>query len=195
MKLKSLPKEKRNSLILVGLLTAGASTALALGLIRPQYQHIAGLAKKRAAAQVTLAQMKEASKHADEVQAQAAQAQQTVAQAEQGLASGDLYDWVINTLRQFKARYQVDILQFGPISPPGPVNLLPAFPYQQATLSIVGTACFHDLGLFLADFENAFPDMRVVNLALEPTASAGPEPTEKLAFRIDLITLIKSNPS
>ena len=37
------------------------------------------------------------------------------------------------------------------------VNLLPNFPYKQATLTVAGTAHFHDLGRFLADFENQIP--------------------------------------
>jgi hypothetical protein len=195
MKLKHLPKEKRQALLLVGVLTAGAIAGLGLGLIRPQYQRLAELAKTHDDAEAKLAQMKEAAKHANEVEAEAAAAEQALVQAEKGVASGDLYDWIINTVRQFRAGYQVDILQFSPISTVAPVNLLPGVPYKQASLSVVGTAYFHDFGRFVADFENAFPNIRVVNLVLEPSPSAGPGLAEKLSFRIDLITLVKPNPS
>lgn len=195
MKLKRLPKEKRNALVLVALLTVGTVAGLGLGLIRPQYEHLAKLRQSQAAAKAKLAQMKDASKHTDDIEAQAAQAEQALGQAEKGMATGDLYDWVINTVRQFKAGYQVEILQIGTPTPPAPVNLLPGIPYLQSTLSVVGTAHFHDLGRFLAEFENAFPDIRLVNLSLEPAALTGAGAAEKLYFKLDLVTLVKINPA
>jgi len=73
------------------------------------------------------------------------------------------------------------------------VNLLANFPYKQTTLSVAGSAHYHDLGRFLADFENRFPHIRVSNLSLDLDAAAA-EP-ETLSFRMDIIALVKSNPS
>jgi hypothetical protein len=196
MKMKQLPKEKRDMLLLAILLVAGIVAALGFGLIRPQFRRLTSLAAAHKAAEAKLVEMKDAAKHAGEVEAEAAAAEQMLAEAEKGIASGDVYDWVINTVRDFKAKggYQVDILQFSPISAQGTVNLLPGVPYKQATLSVVGSAHFHDFGRFIADFENAFPNMRVINLGLEPSA-AGVGLTEKLSFRMDLVTLVKSSAS
>ena len=44
---KKLPKEKRNELILVVVITIGVLAALGFGLIRPQYGVLADLAKKK----------------------------------------------------------------------------------------------------------------------------------------------------
>src|ERR1035438_10300939 len=44
--------------------------------------------------------------------------------------------WVVNTLRDFKAKYKVNIPQFNPIGPTTEVNLMPNFPYKQTTLSV-----------------------------------------------------------
>jgi hypothetical protein len=196
MKMKQLPKEKRDALILTVVLIAAVLAGLGFGLIRPQFRQLASLAAAHKAAETKLAEMKDAAKHASEVEAEVAAAEQMLAEAEKGIASGDVYDWVINTVRDFKAKgaYQVDILQFSPIGAQGPVNLLPGVPYKQASLSVVGSAYFHDFGRFIADFENTFPNLRVVNLTLEPS-TLGAGGTEKLSFKIDLVTLVRSNPS
>jgi len=58
-----------------------------------------------------------------------------------------------------------------------------------------GTAYYHDLGKFIADFENAFPYVRLLNLEMEPVGlpspASNPEEQEKLSFKMDIVTLIK----
>jgi hypothetical protein len=79
---------------------------------------------------------------------------------------------------------------------PTEVGALPRFPYKAALFNVRGTAYFHDLGKFLADFENSFPYIRVQNLELEPAASSSATSTgdaEKLAFRMEIVTLINPN--
>ena len=106
------------------------------------------------------------------------------------MASGDLYSWTYNTLRQFKQQYKVEIPEIGhPVV--GAVDLLPAFPYQQLSFSITGKAYYHDLGKFVADFENAFPHARVTDLVIVPVGGE----TEELSFRMDIIALVKPNAS
>ena len=74
------------------------------------------------------------------------------------------------------------------------MDLLPSFPYKQIQFTINGTAYYHDLGKFIADFENNFPHARMVNLVIEP-ASGADSSNEKLSFRMDIIALVKPNPS
>ena len=115
---------------------------------------------------------------------------------ESDLATGDLYAWVINTLRAFKLRYKVDVPQFSPIGPVVDMTLLPDFPYKQATLTIAGTAHFHAFGHFLADFENEFPHIRVVNLRLDANPSlAGGQEQELVSFTMEIVTLVKPTQS
>ncbi|HTQ49209.1 MAG TPA: GspMb/PilO family protein, partial [Candidatus Acidoferrales bacterium] len=66
------------------------------------------------------------------------------------------------------------------------------FPFKEIRVTISGTAYYHELGKFLADFENSFPHIRVVNLALEPV-NATEAGNEKLSFRMDIIALVKPN--
>src|SRR5205809_61414 len=65
---------------------------------------------------------------------------------------------------------------------------------KQASYGIGGTAYFHDLGKFVADFENQYPYFRLVNLDIFPEVGSGSsdkEPRERLAFKMDIITLIR----
>lgn len=55
---------------------------------------------------------------------------------------------------------------------------------------VSGTAYFHDLGKFVAAFENAFPHARIVNLLVNPASSSE---DETLSFQMDIIELIKPN--
>jgi hypothetical protein len=70
------------------------------------------------------------------------------------------------------------------------MDLLPSFPFKQVKFTITGTSYYHDLGKFIADFENTFPHIRVVNLQLQPAQAAGGD--EKISFKMDVIALVKS---
>jgi hypothetical protein len=56
----------------------------------------------------------------------------------------------------------------------------------------MGTGYFHDIGKFIADLENKFPHMRVVNLAIDPSNAQGAG-LEKLSFRMEIVALVKPN--
>jgi hypothetical protein len=193
MKLGKLSKEKRNQLILVVLGTAAVLGGLGFGLVKLQYDKLRDLDAKTAAAEIQLKKMEDAVKRVDLAEKVFAQASQSLTEKESGMPTGDLYSWMYTHLRQFQKNYKVEIPQVSPISTPVEVNLIPEFPYKQATMQIGGTACYHDLGQFLADFENAFPLVRVANLTIDLNRSPAAGDREKLAFKLDLITLVKSD--
>jgi Tfp pilus assembly protein PilO len=108
------------------------------------------------------------------------------------MATGDLLSWTINTLRQFKLAYKIDLAQFSQIDGPRDTSAIADFPYQQATLTVAGAGRYHDLGRFFADFENQFPYIRLQNLSIEPAPSSqASEEKEKLSFRMDVVSLVK----
>src|SRR5207302_11168830 len=148
---------------------------LGFGLIRFQYDNLDHLALTDAAAKRKLAEMRDAVNNAAKYEASVTESRKKLAELETDMATGDLYAWVINTLRTFKVPYRVDIPQYSPIGPVVDMSLLPDFPYKQATLTVAGTAHFHDFGRFLADFENEFPHIRILNLKLDanPSLAAG----------------------
>ena len=195
MNLRKLPREKRNKLFAVVAGTLVTLAGLYFGLIQYQEQNLVHLAQKKVAVEARHKQVLDAIKHAHQIETDLATAKTTLAEAEIDIASGDLYSWVVNTLRDFKAKYKVNIPQFNPIGPTTEVNLMPNFPYKQTTLSVAGTAHFHDFGRFLADLENQFPHVRVLNLNLELNQSPVAEEQEMVSFKLDIVTLVKTNPS
>lgn len=197
MKFSKLPKEKRNHLLLVGLVTLTALSGMGFGLIKSQFRNLSNLAEKQSAADLKLQKMRESIKNADRIKAELAQVRNGLVGQETGMASGDLYAWAIRTIGDFKARYKdkIDIPKINPSGETVDVNLLPKFPYKQATFTVTGTAFFHDLGQFVADLENSHPLIRVVNLDIDQGGGALAKEKEKLAFRIDVVALVNPNPS
>jgi Tfp pilus assembly protein PilO len=112
-------------------------------------------------------------------------------QAEIDVATGDVNAWTYDTMRQFKADYQVDIPSIGQPTQ-SEVDLIPKFPYKQINFSIFGSGYYRDIGKFIADFENKYPHMRVINLVIEPASDAESKP-EKLSFRMQIAALVKPN--
>jgi Tfp pilus assembly protein PilO len=187
-----MTKQKRIQLIGLILATLVVLGGLGYGLIRWQYDNLQVLARKKSEDDSKLRLMETTVRNAEQIEADLAETSQALAEKEATMASGDLYSWSINTMKRFKTGYKVEIPQFGPISQATEVNLLPSFPYKQATLNIGGKAYYHDLGSFITDFENQFPFMRGVNLALDLDPSQATGDREKLSFKMDIITLVKS---
>jgi hypothetical protein len=190
----NMSKEKRNQLMLVAIITAAVLAVIGLMLIHPQLQTLSQIKANTKSAQFKLDQIKTTIKHTDAAEAELAEVSNTLSDAEKDMASGDVYAWTYDTLRRFKTSYQVDIPQIGQPTI-SDVDLLPNFPYQQVKFTINGTAYYHDLGKFIAAFENKFPHIRIVNLTVDPVPAGTDESTEKLSFRMDLIALIKPNSS
>ncbi len=193
MKLGRLTKEKRTQLILVTLVVVGLMIGLGFGLIQSQYSKLGGLADRKATATQKLAQMQDAVKNSKRLEADLVESKKKLVELESDAASGDLYSWMINTIRRFKQAHKVEIPQFGQLGAVSDVSLLPDFPYKQVSLTVAGSAHFHDFGRFLADFENQFPHVRVLNLTLD--VDAAPQDQEMLAFKMEIVTLVKPTQS
>ncbi len=193
--MNKLSSEKRKKLVLVALVTAAAVAGVGYGLIKPEYRRRATLAAAKAVAERKLEQMKQTIESADLIEAQLGETKKQLDRIEEGMASGDLYSWAINTIRQFKLPYRVDIPQFSQIDGPREMSMLAGFPYKQAALTIGGTATFNDLGKFISDFENQFPYCRIMNLTLEPTSGLVSSDRDRLSFRMTIAALVKPGAS
>lgn len=192
--MKKLPKEKRDKLIVVIVVTAVTMSSLWFGLIDYQKSRLTTIAVKKKNLERKVAEVENAIRNASTLDTQVEAESQKLAEMEENMASGDLYSWMVNTLRQFKLSYKVDIPQFSTITT-ADMNMLPKFPYKQATMTINGTAYFHDLGSFIADFENRFPEIRIQNLDIQPASGLTQGDREKLSFKMDIVALIKSGAS
>lgn len=183
-----ISKTKRNQLLLIFLCTVAVLTLMWLELIQPRYRVLAQVDKRQKAAETKLDGIQNAIKHSQAVTAELDHVTQTLSHAESDLATGDLYSWTYNTIRRFKAPYRVNIPDIGHPDVET-MDLLPSFPFKQVKFTVTGTAYYQDFGQFIADFENTFPHIRVVNLQLQPAqASSG---DEELSFKMDIIALVK----
>jgi len=191
MNFKKLSKEKRQQLVVVVALTLGILGALGFFLIKGGYEKLNQLSYKKKTAQEKLEQMQKLVEHTKTVETVFAETQEALAEREKGMASGDLYSWMHGALRKFQRGYKVEIPQIGAVSATTDMNLIPKFPYKQATLSVAGTAYYHELGRFVADLENTFPLLRIANLTLELNPTPTANERDKLAFKMDIVTLVK----
>jgi Tfp pilus assembly protein PilO len=190
--MNKISKEKRSQMFMALLLTAGVIAGLWFGLISYQKSKSEQLAKKINALDDQIKLVQKTVAEANKVGADLQGCTEKLDAIENSMASGDLFSWMVSTLKQFNvASYKVEVPQYGaPIV--ADVNMIPSFPYRQATVAVGGMAYYYDLGKFIADLENHFPYMRVQNLTLEPAQGGNSDEKEKLNFRMEVVALVKS---
>jgi hypothetical protein len=196
--MKNLSKDKRDRLILIAMGTVAALAGLWYGMLAPQRKLLSELTRKTAEETSRVANAQRLVSSTGDIQKDLEATSARLKAVEQTMASGDMYSWVIFTVNKFKANYTVEIPHFSR-EIPSEVGLLPNFPYRAVTFNIRGTAYYHDFGRFVADFENAFPYIRVQNIEMEPvfnpnsSASSNPTDPEKLSFRMEIVALVNPN--
>lgn len=206
--MKNLPKEKKERLILIAVGTIVLMVGVYYGVIRSQRESLDVLARKKVDEENRIASSQRMAATLNELQAKLASSQKDLSSIENTMASGDMYSWIILTMNSFKENggYKVEIPQFSR-EVTTDVGVMARFPYRAAVFHLRGTAFYHDFGKFVADFENTFPYMRIQNIFLEPAgstaasalgtpgAAAGAAPVgedaEKLAFKMEIVTLVK----
>ena len=167
--MNKLPKEKRDRIILVVLGTVFLITGVWFGLIKSQRGTLEKYTTDNVQAQEKVTNAKRRIEKEKQIQADLDLAGQGLKTIEDEMASGDLYSWLIVTLNKFRIPYTntVEIPNFSRETV-AEVLLIPNFPYKAATFTIRGTAYYHELGRFVADFENTFLHIRLLNLEMEP---------------------------
>lgn len=194
--LRKLKPEQRNRLLLTAGGTLLAAAALYFVLINSQ---VANLKAEKDTASQCEDKLKEARrllKMAADYEAELRDTTARLAAIEATLAppNADLYAWMIKLLMQFKEDRKVDILHVSRETLVD-VGILPVFPYQAIQTTVNGLGQYHEIGRFLADFENRYPYFRVQNLELRPaTGTQSPEDREKLEFKLELVALVAKSP-
>lgn len=191
MNWSKLPKEKRNQLVLVVIVTLAMMVALGYGLVRMQYDDLGATHRKQDAAASKLQLMQDTIKKASQITADLAKAEETLTQQENEMVTGDPTSWFLTTIRGFnKPAYQVSIPSFSTILVDD-MKMLAKFPYKQVTITVGGTGHYHDIGKFISEFENEFPHIRVVNVEITPVSEQSAGEKERLNFKMDIVALIK----
>jgi hypothetical protein len=189
--MNKISKEKRNQLALTVVIILLIATGLYSGLIRFQQARLRDLGLEKLKADRKSNQINETTRSSVKIEADLVEVSKQLAIRENDMAADDLYASMINLIRNFKEPYQVDIKQFTSKGM-ADMNLFPKYPYKQFTVSLVGSAYYHDIGKFIADFENRFRSTRILNLDLVPETS---QDKEKLIFRMDIVSLVKPSGS
>jgi Tfp pilus assembly protein PilO len=187
--MKRLSPEKRNQLIMVIVATLALIGMVYFFLIGPQINENRKLHAAVETKEARLKDIKRAIAEAGDNANKAVELDAQLKNAESDEASGDVIAWSYFTIQHFKAGRHVDISTIGqPVV--SDVDLLPNFPGKEIKFQILGSGYYSDIGKFIADLENEYPHIRVLNLNLDP--NTGPDiPPEKLSFRMDIVALLK----
>jgi Tfp pilus assembly protein PilO len=180
-------RRKRNQLFMA---LGGAViliVGLIFGLIRPQYDKLSNIKKQIRDTQDHYKSIENLIKQSNAGNAVLMGLTNELSSAESDMATGDIYAWSVDTMRHFKAGYKVEVPEVGQPSMTE-VDIFPNFPYKQLRFSLKGTGYYHDIGKFIADFENKFPHMRVLSVDLSPVGGE----SEKLTFTLDVVALVKN---
>jgi hypothetical protein len=185
-----IPKEKQMHLVLVGLVTVGIIAGLWFFLVGAQNDRSADITRRIAAVQKDTDKMQKVITGASSLKEELSDATNRLGHIEAGMPSGDLFSWIIASLKQFNnPSYKVDMPQIG-VPAVGAVSMLPNFPYNEASVAVSGTAYYYELGKFISDMENHSPYLRIQNLYLEPGVGTTPEEHEKLTFHMQIVILV-----
>ncbi|MEP6663002.1 MAG: hypothetical protein ABJC04_04990 [Verrucomicrobiota bacterium] len=188
--MSKISKEKKQHIVLVLIGAAMVMAGLWYFVVKAQDATLANVGKKTFEMQDKVGKAMKLVKRTDEVESDLEKTEKRLEAVEETMATGDLYLWMINTISRFNTNRNVTLVDFQR-EILGEVGILPKFPYKAATFGVKGTGYYHDIGKFLAEFENEFPYARVQNLELFPATKAGGDEAEKLNFRFEIVSLIK----
>jgi hypothetical protein len=185
-----LPKnrQKKNQFLATAAGTVIVVVLLGIFLVRPQYTKLTYIKKQTADMQAHLKSIEGLIQESNASSNQLSAITATLSAQETDMATGDIYAWAVDNMRHFKSNYRVDVPEIGQPSV-ADVDLFTTFPYKQFKFSLHGAGYYHDIGKFIADLEDKFPHMRVVNLQMAPAGVDG----EKLSFSMDIVALVKSS--
>ena len=198
----NLSKEKKERLILVFACGLVVCVGIWFGLIQTRRSSLNLTQTKLTKARNLLSQETTWLKKADEIEAEMDRTLKVVQEVESNMASAnDPFAWSYVFLDKARAGHDIEIREV--LRPEKKeadrkkeVGLFTDFPYNVVVFTVSGTACYHDFGDFVADFENRFPYFRIQNITLSSTSDSAADAgsrlaKEKLAFRMDVVALVK----
>jgi hypothetical protein len=175
--MKNLPKEKRDKLLMIGLASGFMLVGIWQFLIVPQFEVQNRLRlvseKDRSAYRTMETEIKSVPIMEHDLSLQLPELELK----ETGVGSGDPPLWGSGAFDLIRHTYtNVEFLSSSQVVGPdtNKWSILPEFPYKQAVFSISGRAYYAELGRFIADFENQFPTMRLMNLEISAVAAGTP---------------------
>ena len=188
--------EQRTHILLLGIATAGIAALIWFGLIGSLQASIQEQMNKIAFSRSKLNLTKSGISRKEQFKQEIETGQRQLLDLEGKMPQGDIFRWLNNSMHEIESGHDVNIVDFGP---PQYVelNIPPKVPYRAVSYSIGGTAYYPSFGSFVAELENSSPFIRLKGLTLQSVAPglASPGTSERLGFRLDFVTLVKSAPS
>lgn len=185
-----LTREKQVALLKLAAITVVVLFGFWFFLIRSAQNRADQKAKASEAIGQKIAARKQTIARADQTKAEIKEKIRQLREIENSMVTGDVYLWIEKTLRDFEIPNQIEFTKYDPpqiIESELPLKL----PYKVASFAVSGLAAYHDLGTFLANFENSYPHIRIRRLEMEP-ASVGPtSKNEKLTFLLEMQVMVK----
>jgi hypothetical protein len=189
-----LTKEKRDQLILTGLMSVMIIVAVWMLLVGPTRSALVALSGE---VQSTADQLKEAQglvARAGRIELEMKATGRFLTEMEKDMVEGDPNLWIRSTLNDFY-RSAPRTMQLPAIGIPkdAEIGLLPDMPYKALVFQLSGSAYYHEVGKFIADFENRYPYVQVRNLDFRPDGSVGRfgPSTELLSYTFDIVVPVK----
>jgi len=200
-----ISKEKRDRLILVGIMTVAVSAAVWQLFILASRSKLVKAHELGTRAKEKYEKAERFLKMAPSLEAEAEALSKRIARIEeQAMANPtDPFSWSLQLIEKARQNHDVGILEVTPPKSPGPVQLIPDFPYQSVSFNVRGIAYYQDLGKFLADFENAYPYCLTRNLQItsarqldtEAAKVVSGDTQDKVLFRMDVVALLRRSAS
>lgn len=194
--IKALSAEKKQHLVAVGMGTVMVLAVVYFLLISPAQEALKKLEAQSVEAEKKYSEADRLVKRTQAVHDEYDRLNEHLNGIEAGMVGGDQVQWIRSIELKFRtqAPYKVEIPNL-PFRGLGKMSMIPDFPYKTAAYGFSGTAFYHDLGKYIADWENQFPYMRVLNLDISPEdaagVSSGSDEREKLSFTFEVSALVK----
>ena len=185
-----LSKEKQQSLLKLSAITLVVLGALWFFLVSPAQTRLNQ--KNKASDDLTqkISSKRQLIQRAAQIQVEAQEKSKKLSAIEEQMVTGDPYVWGIKALRDFEIPGHIE---FTKVDPPQIIesDVPPRLPYKTASFAVTGTATYHDLGTFLANFENSYPHILIHRLEMEPASLGTKNNDEKLSFLFEMQVRVK----
>lgn len=189
----SLSREKKLELARLAMLTLVGLFVVYVILIQPQQRALMeSLADARRVEDKIDASRRKV-EMADRFKQELQEVEGKLKTVEEGIVTGDPYLWIIKTMRRFQVPGRFEVNNFDPPQFQDSSSSFHPAGYRLVSFGVSGTGFYRDYVQFAWRFEMAFPNLRIQRLELEPaTLAPSVEDAEKLAFRMQIIALVKN---
>jgi Tfp pilus assembly protein PilO len=197
--MNKLSKDKRDKLILTCIAVVGAMAVIYFFVLSDMKDELATLNTRLVSARDKIEKAERVIKRQPYFDEEMAQLRGALnARQAQMPRPGEDHVWFLKIMEDRRGAYNLDISEIRNPEPWEP-GILPNFAFRGVAFNVTLVGAYTDFGRFLADFENAYPYMRVQLMSIIPDvpmgASGAPPANQgsgKLRFSFRVVSLIKT---